>query len=151
LGVVADQRAGFARRELGQQPPQRQADDSGVLAQPAWRLVLGFAGLVFGQCLNVAIYAAIGRNGVYYGSRLGAPLGPWCSGFPFNIPGVVGRHPQYSGGLLSLWGGVLLTADDAETAAGFPQFAILWSIFYVHTGIQEQTESKDRGAASKAQ
>ena len=112
---------------------------SGVLAQPAWRLVLGFAGLVFGQCLNVAIYAAIGRNGVYYGSRLGAPLGPWCSGFPFNIP-VVGRHPQYTGALLSLWGGVLLTADDSATAAGFPQVAILWTIFYIITGIVENTE-----------
>ena len=47
---------------------------SAVLAQPAWRLALGVAGVAFGQCLNVAIYAAIGRNGVYYGSRLGAPL-----------------------------------------------------------------------------
>ena len=112
---------------------------SGVLAQPPWRLVLGGAGLLFGQCLNVAIYAAIGRNGVYYGSRLGAPLGQWCTGFPFNIP-VVGRHPQYTGALLSLWGGVLLTADDSATAAGFPQVAILWTIFYIITGIVENTE-----------
>ena len=107
--------------------------------------------VLLGQSLNAGIYAAIGRNGVYYGNCFGAPLGPWCSGFPFNIPGVVGRHPQYSGVLLSLWGGVLLTSDEAATAAGFPQLAILWSIFYVFTGIQEQTESTDRGAASKAQ
>ena len=113
---------------------------SAVLAQPMWRLVLGVAGLLFGQCLNLAIYAAIGRNGVYYGSRLGAPLGDWCTGFPFNIP-VLGRHPQYSGVLLSLWGGVLLTADESSRAAGFPQVAILWTIFYIVTGIVEQTES----------
>ena len=112
---------------------------SSVLAQPAWRLVLGVAGVAFGQCLNVAIYAAIGRNGVYYGSRLGAPLGPWCSGFPFNIP-VVGRHPQYTGALLSLWGGVLLTSDDSATAAGFPTIAVLWTIIYIITGIVENTE-----------
>jgi len=53
---------------------------SAVLAQPAWRLALGVAGVAFGQCLNVAIYAAIGRNGVYYGSRLGAP--PLARGAP---------------------------------------------------------------------
>ena len=124
---------------------------SGVLSMPLWRLVLGATMGLLGQSLNAGIYAAIGRNGVYYGNCFGAPLGPWCSGFPFNIPGVVGRHPQYSGVLLSLWGGVLLTSDEAATAAGFPQLAILWSIFYVFTGIQEQSESTDRGAASKAQ
>ena len=123
---------------------------SSVLAQPLWRIVLGAAGLLLGQGLNAGIYSAIGRNGVYYGNIFGAPLGPWCTGFPFNIPGVLGRHPQYTGVLLSLWGGVLLTADDAATAAGFPQLAVLWSIFYVFTGIVEQTESKDR-VANKAQ
>eukprot|EP00320_Phaeocystis_rex_P009900 CAMPEP_0119072790 /NCGR_PEP_ID=MMETSP1178-20130426/59718_1 /TAXON_ID=33656 /ORGANISM="unid sp, Strain CCMP2000" /LENGTH=211 /DNA_ID=CAMNT_0007054827 /DNA_START=87 /DNA_END=722 /DNA_ORIENTATION=+ len=121
---------------------------SGALSQPVWRLVLGATGLLLGQGLNVSIYTAIGRNGVYYGSRFGAPLGPWCTSFPFNIP-VVGRHPQYTGVLLSLWGGVLLTCDDAATAAGFPQLAILWSMFYVFTGLVEQTEGKDR-VATKA-
>ena len=90
---------------------------SGVLALPVWRLLLGATMGLLGQSLNAGIYAAIGRNGVYYGNCFGAPLGPWCSGFPFNIPGVVGRHPQYSGVLLSLWGGVLLTSDEAATAA----------------------------------
>ena len=50
-----------------------------VLALPAWRLVLGCLALVLGQSLNAGIYRAIGRNGVYYGNRFGAPLGPWCA------------------------------------------------------------------------
>ena len=32
-----------------------------------------------GQILNAAIYAAIGRDGVYYGFKLGRPV-PWCTG-----------------------------------------------------------------------
>jgi protein-S-isoprenylcysteine O-methyltransferase Ste14 len=41
---------------------------------------------------------AIGKVGVYYGTRLGATV-PWVEGFPFNVV----RHPQYVGAVLSLW------------------------------------------------
>ena len=119
---------------------------SAVLALPPWRILAGVLGLGLGQSLNAGIYAAIGRNGVYYGNRFGAKLGPWCTGFPFNIP-LVGRHPQYTGVLLSIWGGVSLTADDAATAAGFPYIALIWSAFYLFTAVVEQTESKDERKA----
>jgi len=87
---------------------------------------------------------------VYYGNRFGAPLGPWCTGFPFNVP-FLGRHPQYAGVLLSIWGGVALTADEAATAAGFPALALVWSAFYVFTAMVEQTECEDDRTAPKAQ
>ena len=69
-----------------------------------------------------------------------------CTGFPFNIP-LVGRHPQYTGVLLSIWGGTALTADEAATSAGFPSYALIWSAFYIFTSIVEMSESKQRGAS----
>ena len=41
--------------------------------------------------------AHAGQNGVYYGSRLGAPV-KWCKGLPFSL--VV--HPQYVGSALTV-------------------------------------------------
>lgn len=118
-----------------------------VMAQPAWRLVLGVLGLLAGQSLNAGIYAAIGRNGVYYGNRFGAKLGPWVTGFPFNIP-IAGRHPQYTGVLLSIWGAASLCSDKSANDAGFLYFACAWSAFYVFTSIIEQSENTERPKAS---
>ena len=55
-----------------------------------WCCQAGGALIIAGQSLNVAIYRAIGNDGVYYGFKLGRTV-PWCSGFPFNF-GL--RHPQ---------------------------------------------------------
>ena len=118
-----------------------------LMAQPVWRLVLGVLLLLAGQSLNAGIYAAIGRNGVYYGNRFGAKLGPWVTGFPFNIP-IAGRHPQYVGVLLSIWGAASLLSDQSANDAGVLYVAGAWSALYVLTSIIEQNETKARPKAS---
>lgn len=83
------------------------------------------------QVLNVAIYRAIGRDGVYYGFKLGRPV-PWHSGFPFNVV----SHPQYVGSILSIWGCAGLYWQNLPNSS----FLVLvyWSCLYVATGFQEQ-------------
>ena len=68
----------------------RAAALASVQSAPAWCWQAAGALILAGQTLNVAIYRAIGNDGVYYGFKLGRTV-PWCSGFPFNI-GL--RHPQ---------------------------------------------------------
>ena len=72
FGPVRPRRGRVARRVRGLQ--------TGVRAQ----------GIFLGQLLNMAIYKAIGKNGVYYGYKLGRPV-PWCTTFPFN---AFTAHPQ---------------------------------------------------------
>jgi len=57
------------------------------------RVAVAMLLLVAGQALNAGIYAAIGKEGVYYGFKLGARV-PWVTGFPFNL-GY--RHPAVRG------------------------------------------------------
>jgi len=104
------------------------------------QLLIGLALIVTGQVFNVAIYKAIGKNGVYYGNRFGAQLGPWCTGFPFNVPPPMGRHPQYFGVLCTIWGLVLICSTQAALAAGMMELAVVWTIFYIITSLIEQTE-----------
>jgi hypothetical protein len=53
-------------------------------------------------------FGRTGKNGVYYGVKLGRPI-PWYTGFPFNcVP-----HPQYLGCILSIWGGVAFFFNQA--------------------------------------
>ena len=52
-----------------------------------------------GQALNLGIYHAIGKVGVYYGFKMGHHV-PWATGFPFS---VVQRHPQYIGAYFSFF------------------------------------------------
>ena len=68
----------------------RAAALASVQSAPAWCWQVGGGLILVGQSLNLAIYRAIGNDGVYYGFKLGRTV-PWCSGFPFNI-GL--RHPQ---------------------------------------------------------
>ena len=67
-----------------------------------------------GQGLNAAIYKAIGRDGVYYGFKLGAKV-KWSTAFPFNA-GF--RHPQYVGSYASQMGIVLALATPTTLGAG---------------------------------
>lgn len=53
--------------------------------------------LVFGQILQLSVYARLGIEGVYYGNKLGCPV-PWVTGWPFNMQL---RHPQYIGCVMS--------------------------------------------------
>lgn len=96
-----------------------------------WLLAAALLGL--GQILNASIYAAIGKNGVYYGFKLGAPV-PWCDGFPFNL-GF--RHPQYVGGYLSQLGVIALMSSPSALEAGLVPLAAWWLFMYAVTGWME--------------
>lgn len=86
----------------------------------AWAVALVL--LAIGQTLNTAIYAAIGKDGVYYGFKLGAPV-PWCEGFPFNL-GF--RHPQYVGGFCSQLGIISLVSSSSLLDAGLLPLVAWW-------------------------
>lgn len=62
-------------------------------------LLAGGILIVIGQVLNFSVFARLGSNGVFYGSKLGYPV-PWQTGFPFNWV----NHPQYVGTVMSIWG-----------------------------------------------
>lgn len=93
-----------------------------------------------GQYLNAGIYKAIGKDGVYYGFKLGRPV-PWATGFPFNL-GF--RHPQYVGSVLSQLGMVAPLATKATMGAGLLELTLFWVALYVITGIQEATGDNDK-------
>lgn len=83
-----------------------------------------------GQALNVGIYRAIGKEGVYYGCRLGAHV-PWHDGFPFNVV----RHPQYVGAVFSIWAVVSLVFRT--THVGLLGVATFWTCLYAFTALVE--------------
>ena len=64
--------------------------------------------LVVGQTLSTLVFYRLGRDGIFFGDRLGHPV-PWCRAFPFSVL----AHPQYVGAVLSIWGFFLI--------ARFPQ------------------------------
>lgn len=117
---------------------------SALQAQPLAQLGLGIGLVLCGQIFNVGIYTAIGQNGVYYGNKFGAPLGPWCTGFPFNVPGPIGRHPQYFGVLLTIAGLTVLAWCPEMVEAGGVVVSLTWCSYYVVTSIIEQTENTER-------
>jgi hypothetical protein len=78
--------------------------------------------VVLGQGLNIAVYLSLGKNNVYYGTKLGAPVS-WVTGFPY---GTGFRHPQYVGGFVSQLG-VLALSTDAEA----PALAAWWGALYL--------------------
>jgi methylene-fatty-acyl-phospholipid synthase len=93
-----------------------------------------------GQVLNVAIYLAIGEDGVYYGFKLGRKV-PWSTAFPFNA-GY--RHPQYVGAVLSQLG-VLLIVTDADTlASGLCVLLAWWVLMYFVTSYVEAKGDNDK-------
>jgi len=96
--------------------------------------------LTCGQALNGAIYQAIGRDGVYYGFKLGRPV-PWCSGFPFNL-GF--RHPQYVGGLLSQLGVLVPLATVQTMEAGLLPLIGWWIVLYALTSYMEASDDNDQ-------
>lgn len=59
----------------------------------------GVALLLIGQALNMSVFRALGRTGVFYGNRFGHAV-PWQRRFPFTWF----EHPQYLGTVLSIWG-----------------------------------------------
>lgn len=64
------------------------------------RVLVGGAMLIaIGQTLNLSVFRALGKVGVFYGNRLGHYV-PWRQTFPFTWL----DHPQYVGTVLSIWG-----------------------------------------------
>ena len=92
------------------------------------RWAIAVAWISLGQALNVGIYNAIGKDGVYYGFKLGRNV-PWYEGFPFTVI----HHPQYMGAILTEWGIFLLLATPAHIVAGWYGLAVMQSIFYIWT------------------
>lgn len=96
----------------------------------AWLAALLFGG--YGQALNVGIFRAIGRDGVYYGARLGRRI-PWVKGWPFD---AALAHPQYAGSAMSVWAGALLMGSARP--AGTAVLVVYWTLLYVITALMEQ-------------
>jgi methylene-fatty-acyl-phospholipid synthase len=88
--------------------------------------------IVIGQILNVAIYQAIGKVGVYYGTRLGRHV-PWVDGFPFNLI----NHPQYCGVVLSAFGICVLAYSTPHIQAGLFGLFVVQVALYVIMGLVE--------------
>lgn len=95
------------------------------------RLAIGFLLVGIGQTFNYAVYKALGKDGVYYGSKLGRP-GRWVEGFPFVV-----RDPQYFGCVLTIWGGTVLLYTPSHIAAGAIPLACAWTLCYAASSIIE--------------
>ena len=89
--------------------------------------------IALGQTLNLGIYRAIGKVGVYYGYKFGIHV-PWCTGFPFN---VLSAHPQYLGSAMTAYGAVLLTATDAHVLNGWGGLAHVQALAYAYMSYVE--------------
>eukprot|EP00967_Tisochrysis_lutea_P024893 scaffold28594_cov28-Tisochrysis_lutea.AAC.1 len=120
-----------------------------AFAKDTPRVVVGMLLLLAGQTLNAGIYKAIGKNGVYYGFKLGAQV-PWVTGFPFNL-GY--RHPQYVGGTLSQCAlFAVLSSPETQTAGLLPLLG-WWTFNYAMVSWMEASfgdnDGKEQGAGEK--
>merc|ERR1712228_796583 len=95
-------------------------------------VLLGTALLAVGQVLNVTVYRAIGKDGVYYAKQFGMPTLPWYEGFPYNVL----ENPQYVGVIMTCWGIYVILGDSLNPLDIFYcvpwAFTIIygWSILY---------------------
>jgi len=103
-------------------------------------VVIALVLFVIGQILNVAIYQAIGKDGVYYGFKLGRKV-PWSSAFPFN---AMYRHPQYVGAMCSQLGVVLAVTTEETLKGGVSILLPYWVLLYVITSIIEASGDNDK-------
>lgn len=105
----------------------------------AWRLTAFAALFGVGQVLNVTTYHALGKAGVYYGSKLGHDI-PWVSGFPFSVV----PHPQYLGSVMSLWGiGAVFSSFDRHVW----NVVLFWTALYCATALIEDFITQPSAAA----
>mmetsp|Transcript_17210 Transcript_17210/g.23649 ORF Transcript_17210/g.23649 Transcript_17210/m.23649 type:complete len:192 (-) Transcript_17210:377-952(-) len=95
------------------------------------RLLAAIALIGAGQVFNFAVYKTLGKDGVYYGSKLGRP-GPWVKGFPFVI-----RDPQYSGCVMTIWGGFFLFQTATHLQNGMLPLTLAWTACYAASSIIE--------------
>lgn len=89
--------------------------------------------IALGQALNYATFRALGRSGVYYGTRLGHKGLPWVHSYPFNVV----PHPQYVGSVLTIWGTILLLHHMLPLPDAL-YVAVWWSALYLVTALQER-------------
>jgi len=125
--LVDDDASRRDARLVGGCPFASPEDGALALALAPWRLIVGVALCALGQTLNLATYAAIGKDGVYYGSRYGVEV-PWCAKFPFTAS----RHPQYFGAALTAWGLCVLAATDEAARRGWFGLAVVQSAYYAY-------------------
>lgn len=87
---------------------------------------------LFGVFLQREVYKKIGKEGVYYGFKLGKHI-PWCFDYPFTVY----RHPQYTGCVLIYLGMqfLIMYKDFPGEWATMSMFHI-WA--YGMTGIMEE-------------
>ncbi len=97
------------------------------------RIVTGSQLLIVGQILNISIYNAIGKAGVYYGYKIGVPV-PWVTGFPFN---VFTMHPQYAGAVMTIFGAGVLLVTEEHARRGLVAVAIIGALYYFYMSIIE--------------
>eukprot|EP00940_MAST-03C_sp_MAST-3C-sp2_P000057 g57.t1 len=76
-----------------------------IMTATKYQVALALPMFIAGQILNFSVYRAIGKEGVYYGYKLGIHI-PWASGFPFSVL----RHPQYVGATMSWWAIIIMLA-----------------------------------------
>eukprot|EP00946_MAST-07B_sp_MAST-7B-sp1_P001975 g1975.t1 len=98
-----------------------------------YTFLCAFQLIVCGQILNIGIYNAIGKVGVYYGFKFGIHV-PWCTGFPFN---VCTSHPQYLGASMTSLGSIILLSTPAHFAAGTMGVAALQGLLYLYMAFVE--------------
>eukprot|EP00578_Thalassiosira_sp_NH16_P000587 CAMPEP_0181134862 /NCGR_PEP_ID=MMETSP1071-20121207/32315_1 /TAXON_ID=35127 /ORGANISM="Thalassiosira sp., Strain NH16" /LENGTH=212 /DNA_ID=CAMNT_0023221411 /DNA_START=78 /DNA_END=716 /DNA_ORIENTATION=+ len=108
------------------------------LPPTAW--IFFAAWMAVGQALNLGIYNAIGKVGVYYGFKMGHHV-PWVTGFPFN---VVSRHPQYIGSYCSF----TALLPSLWTAAGFSNalpglYAFVFICYVLVSKMEESDENPE--------
>lgn len=128
-------------------PPPPTALLTMVQAKAPVQLAMAAALMVAGQLLNLSIYHAIGKKGVYYGARLGARV-PWSTAFPFSA-GY--QHPQYVGGYCTQLGVMLCVATPATLSAGMLPLAAYWAALYLGTRARPACEPAPRPLGAHAQ
>eukprot|EP00948_MAST-09A_sp_MAST-9A-sp1_P000148 g148.t1 len=109
----------------------------GTDIENGWRQITGLQLLLLGQAMNIGIYRAIGKNGVYYGARLGYKV-PWSTSFPFN---VYWAHPQYIGAMMTVVGGSILCFHPEAQAmvnSGFFALSLWMGVLYMAMGWVEE-------------
>merc|ERR1711935_140345 len=102
------------------------------------RAAVGIVWWLIGQTLNFGVYNAIGKDGVNYGFKLGAPV-PWVTCFPYNL-GL--RHAQCLGCQMSVIG-AFVTFATPKTSAVLAFIGFTWIIYYVYSSWMEASSDAD--------
>jgi phosphatidyl-N-methylethanolamine N-methyltransferase len=107
------------------------------------RVLLGGILLIAaGQLLNLSVFRALGKTGVFYGNRLGQPV-PWQRRFPFTWF----EHPQYLGTVLTIWGFFVLMRFPAHDWLFVP---VLETVYYAVGAYFERDSIPTDGRLARA-